>query len=248
MRALVRRLMIASACLGAFGSAHAERPLADALAHAAPRANAKAIRLAVEAADCATLRDGRSARHLAVIDYSLPSTLPRLWVFDLDSRELVFEELVAHGRNSGETYARAFSNRPDSLTSSLGLFRTQDAYLGDNGYSLRLSGLEPGVNDHAESRAIVMHGAAYVDRAFIKATGRLGRSHGCPAVRPAIAQSMIDTLKGGQYLFAYYPDATWLKTSAYFGCTTATPRKPASPEWPAGAMTQAASGVESAIR
>lgn len=218
MRAFIRHVLIAGACIACSTQAVAADPLAQALARAAPAASVKAIRLAVEAAACATARDGFSARRLALIDYSLPSTRPRLWVFDLDRRRLVFEELVAHGRNSGENYARAFSNEPDSLTSSLGLFRTRDAYDGDNGYSMRLSGLEPGINDRAEARAIVMHGAPYVNRHFVKIVGRLGRSHGCPAVRPEIAHAMIDTLKGGQYLFAYYPDRKWLRSSSYLGC------------------------------
>lgn len=247
MRALARGLLIVCAWLCGFGPAQAERGLIEALAHAAPRANPKAIQLAVEAAACATLRDGGMAKHLALIDYSMPSTRARLWVFDLDRRALLFEELVAHGRNSGDAYARTFSNVPESLTSSLGLFRTQDAYDGDNGYSLRLSGLEPGVNDQAESRAIVMHGAPYVDRAFIKSTGRLGRSHGCPAVRPAIARSMIDTLKDGQYLFAYYPDRVWLASSAFVGCDRARSPQPVR-TLPLGGMTQASGGVESTIR
>ncbi|MES2885880.1 MAG: murein L,D-transpeptidase catalytic domain family protein [Pseudomonadota bacterium] len=196
----------------------ASDPLAQALARAAPKAKAKVIALAVQAARCADARDGVSTSRLAVIDYSKPSTKPRLWVFDLASRRLMFEELVAHGRNSGDNYARHFSNQPDSLTSSLGLFRTRDTYEGQNGYSLRLAGLEPGTNDQAESRAIVMHGAPYVNTRFFKTTGRLGRSHGCPAVRTEIAQSLIDDLKDGQYLFAYYPDRAWLKTSSYLSC------------------------------
>ena len=94
-----------------------------------------------------------------------------------------------------------------------------ESYDGDNGYSMRLEGLEPGFNDLAYSRAIVMHGADYVSSAFVKTVGRLGRSHGCPAVRREVARPLIDTIKDGQYLFAYYPDAAWLAGSAYLGCT-----------------------------
>jgi hypothetical protein len=254
MRALLLRyVLIVSACLLACGGpAMGAESLARSLSRTAPSANPRAIALAVEAAACATARLGGPARHLALIDYSLPSTQPRLWVFDLDRRKLLFEEWVAHGRNSGENYARWFSNNPDSLTSSLGLFRTHDTYDGDNGYSLRLAGLEPGINDNAESRAIVMHGAPYVDRHFIRTEGRLGRSHGCPAVRPEVAHAVIDALKDGQYLFAYYPDRKWLASSAYLGCTSPRPfqnaKKRHKTQPAASAMTQASSGVASAIR
>jgi hypothetical protein len=160
-----------------------------------------------------------AARRLAVIDYRLPSTRPRLWVLDLETGEVLFEEWVAHGRGSGEVRAVRFSNVENSHHSSLGLYRTLESYEGDNGYSLRLDGLEPGINDRAWSRAIVMHGADYVSRSFIRSAGRLGRSHGCPAVRREVAVPLIDAIKDGQYLFVYYPDAAWLAGSAYLGCT-----------------------------
>ena len=156
---------------------------------------------------------------LTLIDYSLPSTTPRLWVFDLPTGELLFKELVAHGRNSGDNLATQFSDAMESRETSIGLFRTADTYVGHNGYSLRLDGLEPGFNGHARERAIVMHGAPYVDATMAKANGRLGRSWGCPAVRSAVARQMIDTVRGGGVIFSYYPDPTWLKTSKYLNCT-----------------------------
>jgi hypothetical protein len=152
---------------------------------------------------------------LTVIDYSKPSTEPRLWVFDVRTHALLFHELVSHGRGSGKTLATSFSNLAESNKTSLGLFRTAEAYVGHNGYSLRLDGLEKGVNDKARDRAIVVHGAPYVNAATAKANGYLGRSLGCPAVRPEIARKLIDTVKGGGLIFAYYPDQTWLKASAY---------------------------------
>lgn len=79
-------------------------------------------------------------------------------------------------------------------------------------------GLEPGVNHKAMSRAIVMHGARYVDPILGERQGRLGRSFGCPALRPLIARKIIDTLKGGQLLFAYYPDQEWLAQSRFLAC------------------------------
>ncbi len=179
--------------------------------------------LAVRAAECAGhqgLLD--SFKHLAVIDYSLPSTQPRLWIFDVASARLLFQELVAHGRNSGAAEAEHFSNRDGSKMSSLGLYQTTETYYGSNGYSLRLRGLDKGFNDNALSRAIVMHGAAYVSEAIAGRLGRLGRSWGCPAVRQEVARTVIDTLKGGALLFAYYPDRQWLAESAFFQCSTST--------------------------
>ncbi|MFP4137138.1 MAG: murein L,D-transpeptidase catalytic domain family protein [Halomonas sp.] len=189
-------------------------PLERTLTRLAPKASPEVLRLAAEALSCAD----PEAERLAVIDYSLPSTEPRLWVFDLERRVLLFEELVSHGQGSGDARATAFSNTPESHQSSLGLFRTLNTYQGRNGYSLRLEGLEPGVNHLAYDRAIVMHGADYVSESFIQQTGRLGRSHGCPAVRQAVTAPLLDSLKEEQYLFAYYPDPEWLASSAFLDC------------------------------
>jgi hypothetical protein len=197
----------------------AEPALAEALAAAAPAANPSVLALTARAAECARKQgvlDG--FRHLAVIDYSLPSTQPRLWVFDVERGRLMFQELVAHGRNTGEARSERFSNTEGSHMSSIGLFKTLEPYYGSNGYSLRLSGLDPGFNDRALARAIVMHGAPYVSEAIAERLGRLGRSWGCPAVRPEVARMVIDTLKGGALLFAYYPDRKWLSESPYFQC------------------------------
>ena len=155
---------------------------------------------------------------LTVIDYSRPSTEPRLWVFDLRTRALLYRELVAHGQGSGDNMATRFSNEPDTHRSSLGLFVTGDTYVGENGYSLRLTGLDEGWNDRARERAIVMHGAPYVSADFVRAHGRIGRSWGCPALREGIAREVIDRVKGGGLLFAYYPDQDWLDSSKYLRC------------------------------
>jgi len=219
----LRRRFLSAALLAlalAAGAAQAEAPLAARLAAAAPAANPAVLDLAARAAECAR-RQGLldSLHHLAVIDYSLPSTQPRLWVFDLDRGRLLFQELVAHGRNTGDTLAQHFSNVDGSKMSSIGLFQAADTYYGNNGYSLRLRGLDPGFNDHALGRAIVMHGAPYVSREIAERLGRLGRSWGCPAVRQEIARTVIDTLKGGALLFAYYPDRRWLAESPFFKCS-----------------------------
>ena len=193
--------------------------LLERLSAAAPEADPQVLALALQATTCAMATPGATAAsRLAVIDYSRPSTEPRLWVFDLERKALLFAEHVAHGRGSGGNLAQAFSNREGSHQSSLGLFRTAETYDGGNGYSLRMDGLEPGVNDAARDRLIVMHGAPYVDPLAALKQGRLGRSFGCPAVRPQVARELIDTLKQGQLLFAYYPDPEWLAGSALLGC------------------------------
>jgi hypothetical protein len=152
---------------------------------------------------------------LAIIDYSLPSTEKRLWIFDLQRSKLLFNELVAHGKGTGENYAKHFSNIPQSLQSSLGIFQTLATYSGKHGYSLKLKGLEPGFNDKAEERSIVIHGAWYVSQAFAKQYGRLGRSWGCPALDKKVTRQIIDVLKDGAVLMIYFPDIDWLKKSNY---------------------------------
>ena len=156
---------------------------------------------------------------LTLIDYSKPSTEPRLWTFDLSTGELLFSELVAHGKNTGENVAVQFSNEMNSLQSSLGLFVTDEPYFGSNGYSLRLDGLDVGFNDRARERAIVLHGAPYVDERFATKHGRIGRSWGCPAVRSAVAAAVINRIRGGSVIFSYYPDQNWLSSSQFLqGC------------------------------
>jgi len=177
-----------------------------------------ALERALAAMTCAINHGAEAASRLAVIDFSLPSSEQRLWLFDLETQSLVMRELVAHGQGSGDNYAREFSNVEGSHQSSIGLFRTQESYYGQHGYSLRLDGLEPGINDQARRRAIVIHGADYVEESWVARQGRIGRSHGCPAVPQHAIQTVVDNLKGGQFLFAYYPDEEWIQTSAYLNC------------------------------
>ena len=199
-------------------AAHAAQSasLVPALVKQAPGLHAEALKLAIEAAHRAA-KEGLVKRQdlLTVIDYSLPSTQPRLFVFDLAAKKLLFRELCAHGKNSGEVMTTSFSNEPGSEATSLGLFVTADTYIGNNGYSLRLKGLEEGVNDMAWDRAIVMHGAYYVSSEAIKVLGRLGRSWGCPAIPVGVAKKVIDTIRGGSAVFAYYPEKRWLVSSAF---------------------------------
>lgn len=187
----------------------------------APGLDPVVLQLALEAQTCAIARGAaKPSLRLAVIDYTRPSTEPRLWVFDLHDAKLLFAEYVAHGKGSGENMATRFSNTQGSLQSSLGLFAAAETYDGENGYSLRMDGLEPGVNDRARERLLVIHGANYVDPQQATRQGRLGRSWGCPALRRAVAHQVIDSLKDGQMVFAYYPDLQWLGGSRFLGCGT----------------------------
>ncbi len=178
----------------------------------------KVLAMALDAVSCARARGVEGAEGkddlLTVIDYSLPSTEPRLWVLDLAKGEVLYHELVAHGRGSGDKYATRFSNVNDSHQTSLGLFLTGGTYEGGNGYSLKLKGLDEGVNDLAEKRYIVMHGAWYVSAEHARNQGRLGRSWGCPALSQASAKPVIDTIKGGSFIFSYSGDENWIRTAS----------------------------------
>ena len=182
------------------------------------------LALALKATACAASSGAIDAAPptLTLIDYSLPSTEPRLWVFDMATGDLLFKELVAHGRNTGENFATRFSNEMDSRQTSLGFFVTDEPYTGSNGYSLRLDGLDVGFNDRARDRAIVMHGAPYVDPQLAATQGRIGRSWGCPALRTAIASKVIDRIRGGSVVFSYYPDQEWLQHSRFLNCGAAS--------------------------
>lgn len=206
----------------------------------APDADRGVLALALAARECA-VDSGEVApdSRLAVIDYSLPSTTRRLWVFDVQAGKLLHHELVAHGRGSGDNYATSFSNAADSHQTSLGLFRTAETYIGGNGYSLRLDGLEPGVNDNARARAIVMHGAWYVDPAVVAQQGRLGRSYGCPALRQQVARVVIDELKDRNLLFSYADNAAWLQRSRDFACSGRSARQIVADARRAGGGTSA---------
>lgn len=142
---------------------------------------------------------------LTIVDFSMSSKEERLWVIDLKNNEILFQTLVAHGRNSGVEYATNFSNRPESHQSSLGFYTTGETYLGKHGYSLRLDGLEKGLNNNARKRAIVMHGADYVSESFIENNGRLGRSFGCPSIPKELNDAVINAIKEKSCLYIYFP-------------------------------------------
>jgi hypothetical protein len=164
----------------------------------------------------AQLQDKLKKPLLTVIDYSLPSTQKRLWIIDLAQQKILLHTVVAHGRNSGALLAEKFSNRPESYQSSLGFFQTGEAYQGKHGYSLRLDGLETGINDQARARAIVIHGADYAKEMVAATAGRLGRSLGCPAVPPDLSTPLIKLIKEGSLLFIYGKDPNYLRMSKFW--------------------------------
>lgn len=162
-----------------------------------------------------------TANLLSVCDFSLSSNKKRLWVINVDEKKVLFNSLVAHGKGTGEEFATQFSNVENSHQSSLGFYITEQTYTGDNGYSLRLFGMDKGYNDAALERCIVMHGANYVSEDFIKAEKRLGRSWGCPAVPRELAEPIINTIKNQTCLFIYYPDQNYLAGSQWLKGTEA---------------------------
>ncbi len=150
---------------------------------------------------------------LTIIDFSKPSSEERLFIIDLENKELKMKSYVAHGKNSGENEATSFSNESRSLKSSLGFYLTAETYTGKHGYSLRLDGMEKGINSNARNRSIVIHGADYVSESFIEKYGRLGRSWGCPAVPSELSRQIIDEIAHGSCLFIYADDKEYLGAS-----------------------------------
>lgn len=175
--------------------------------------SAEAFQLAVKGWEKLKENGSVSKNIVSICDFTQPSVNKRLYVIDLASGKLLFNTLVAHGKNTGEDAARFFSNEKSSNKSSLGFYSTQETYEGEHGLSLKLQGLEKGFNDNADARAIVIHGAKYVSEEFIAECGRLGRSLGCPALPLRWSASIIETIKDGSCLFVYYPDKKYLTNS-----------------------------------
>lgn len=153
---------------------------------------------------------------IIIVDFTLPSFKDRLYLIDLNTGKLILKTKVAHGKNSGEIQPSQFSNKPNSNMSSLGFYITEEDYIGRHGYSLRLKGLEPEINDNAIKRGIVIHGAEYVSDEYIKKYGRIGRSNGCIAVPIEINEYLIKTIKEGSLVFVYFPDIEYFKKSKIF--------------------------------
>ena len=185
------------------------------LSQKAPELDKKILKLALVAYKKASTNGTVKKPVLTVIDYSLPSSKQRMWIFDLNKEKLLYNTYVAHGMNSGMSTPHHFSNKSESKETSLGTYVTQDTYMGSKGLSLNLQGLERGFNDNAYNRRVVIHGAWYVEPDFIRKSGRAGRSWGCPSIAKTLAKPVINTIKNGSVVFAYYPDKYYLSHSGY---------------------------------
>jgi len=152
---------------------------------------------------------------ITIVDFSQSSKNKRMYVIDFLNHKLLFNTLVAHGKNTGEEYAKNFSNKLGTLKSSLGFYVTKNHVMGATvGLSLIIQGMEKGFNDNAISRQIIMHGADYATEDFIRMNGRLGRSYGCPSLPPDLIKPVIETIENGSCLFIYYPDSDYLHKSS----------------------------------
>jgi hypothetical protein len=151
--------------------------------------------------------------YLTICDMSQSSRQKRLYIINVNDGKLLLNTYVAHGKNSGAEFATHFSNKPESLQSSLGFYITSNTYQGAHGLSLRLNGVDKGYNDRALERSIVIHGAPYVDPARARAGMYMGRSWGCPAVPQNESSTIINTIKNGTCLFIYYPSRNYLLNS-----------------------------------
>jgi len=152
-------------------------------------------------------------QYLTICDFSQSSSKKRFYIIDMESQQLLVNTFVAHGRNSGSEFANSFSNKPESLQSSLGFYITGGTYIGKHGLSLRVNGMEPGINDNAMERTIVIHGADYVDPARVKSGVFMGRSWGCPAVPKAESAHIISLIKNGTCFFIYHPQKKYIQAS-----------------------------------
>ncbi|RYG01833.1 MAG: murein L,D-transpeptidase catalytic domain family protein, partial [Chitinophagaceae bacterium] len=150
---------------------------------------------------------------LSIVDFSLSSAQKRLFIMNMRTGKLLFNTYVSHGKNSGQENATRFSNDQNSFASSLGFYVTGKTYKGEHGYSLRLEGLEKGINDNALGRGIVVHAANYVNEKIAAQRGMIGRSLGCPAVPVKLHRPIIQQIKEGSCLFLYGPDSTYLTHS-----------------------------------
>ncbi len=162
---------------------------------------------------------------LSIVDYSKSCNQKRFFAIDLRLKKVIYKSLIAHGRNSGGTYASNFSNKMSSMQSSLGFFITGEKFNGQHGYSLRLDGVERNINDKARERGIVIHAADYVSEEFVNKYGRLGRSQGCPALPNNLANSIIDLIKDKSCFFVYYPDRKYLRKSSFINQTAYSSRE-----------------------
>lgn len=179
----------------------------------APNLSPKALVAAIKPYEKARSAGLDQQQILTIVDFSKPSTENRFYVIDFKHLKVLYNTLVAHGKNSGDNYAERFSNGIGTEESSLGLYVTEQPYWGGrDGYDLRLHGLTPGYNTNAERRAVIVHGANYVNPS-LAAHGRLGRSWGCFSLEKSMNRSVINTIKGGTLIFAYAPVSSFLRNA-----------------------------------
>lgn len=193
--------------------------LADTIHAEAPNLSLRAISTAITAYQAAKRRHLTDKPLVTIVDYSVPSAKKRLAVVEVPTGKVLFYTYVAHGKGSGLDFATHFSNVPGTDTSSLGVYLTGETYYGDHGYALRLQGLDPGFNSAAYRRAIVIHSASYVSESFARNHGRMGRSWGCFALGGDVERAIVRLIRGRTILVGYYPDAQWLRSSAFLAST-----------------------------
>jgi len=189
--------------------------LVTILSHQSHHLNPQVLEYGLRSYDHAKKEGLVKKPYLTIINYSLPSVKKRLWIIDMDTNTILYYTWVAHGKGSGTFKADKFSNVSGTKASSIGVYLTKNAYIGHDGYALRLRGLDKGFNDKAFKRDIVIHGAWYVKPSFIKKYGRTGRSWGCPALNPAVTTKIINTIKDGSIILAYFPSPKWVENSIY---------------------------------
>ncbi|MBA2649702.1 MAG: murein L,D-transpeptidase catalytic domain family protein [Legionella sp.] len=219
-------LQVSSSSLPIISSAFSKKPndsldeIKDMLHREAATLNPTVLDKVIRTLKCTLEYNVVHNNILTIIDYSLASNEKRLWVFDLQQKKLLFNTYVSHGIKSGTLFTNFFSNKFNSKASSVGVFKTENAYYGREGLSLRLDGLEASFNDNASNRSIVMHGGWYVSENFIKKYGRAGRSWGCPALPRELFQPIINTIKDNSLFVVYYPAENWLVKSKFLNCAS----------------------------
>jgi len=197
-------LTVAAIALLSFSFSLATPAAATINANNIPGLDAKVLKLAMNGYRWAA-KQGKVTNHdvITIVDYTKPSYSKRMWVISLKSGKVLMNTRVTHGQNSGQIQAIDFSNTPESRKTSLGVYTTANTYYGKHGKSMRLHGLQRGVNDNAWRRAIVFHPAKYASEDYFQRKGKLGRSWGCLAVDPKVANQFINYTKGGSVIFAY---------------------------------------------
>lgn len=206
-------LIVGLSCLNFYAVGNASTNNAKTILQQAPNLKANTLQSALNAYEKTQQRGMNKKSILTVIDFTMPSTAKRMWVIDMRSNKVLVNDLVAHGKGSGALYAKSFSNQHETYASSLGVYVTGDTYHGKHGLSLRLHGLEKGINDNALDRTIVMHAAHYVSKEFANTYGYLGRSWGCPALNKATAAKVIPAIKNGSVVVAYHD--SWKRQSNF---------------------------------